>query len=352
MRNVAIITDVDFWRHGSGNRVRIRSLVSYLNQYVNLTVILINQNIQYKDNFNPSNIQFVSINNYDTKVQQELVKYILKKYQCDCCIVEYIHLTYLIESLPDSIKKFLDTHDIISRRNESFLEAGYKDNYTANISFQEELDFYKIYDYILMIKAEDYDLISKILVEPKVLLVPHASTIYKPSIRKNALNVGYVASTYLPNIDGINWFINSVWDNIKITKPTLNIYGNICSYINDYKNIKKHGFVNNVMIAYEAVDIIINPVRFGAGIKIKNIEALCAGLPLLTTTHGILGMDDAKDVALLSADSAEQFKELLELLLSDYDLRFRLSQQAYEYASSRFSSEVCYRNLLDKILSS
>lgn len=351
MKNVAIITDVDFWRHGSGNRVRIRSLVSYLSPFFNLTVILINQKIQTTDNFKLLNVRFISINKHGRKVQQNLVRYIFKKIQCECCIVEYVHLTYLVENLPNSITKFLDTHDIISQRNESFLEAGYKDNYTANLTFQEELDLYKIYDYVLMIKAEDYDLIANCLGKSNVLLIPHASPIHKPSIRHKAFKVGYVASTYLPNIDGINWFINSVWNNIKTSESILHIYGNICSYVNDYENVKKHGFISNVMVAYESVDIIINPVRFGAGMKIKNVEALCAGLPLLTTTHGISGMDDAKDVALLAADSAEQFKELLQLLLSSYDLRFRLSQQAHEYARTKFSAEVCYKPLIDKIVS-
>ncbi|GAB4033950.1 glycosyltransferase [Spirosoma jeollabukense] len=350
MKNVAIITDIDFWRHGSGNRVRIRSLISYLSHFFNLTVVLINQKLQLTDNFKLPNVRFVSINNYGRKVQQHLVRYILKKTQCEYCIVEYVHLTYLVEILPKSTIKFLDTHDIISQRNESFLEAGYEDHYAANLNFQEELDLYKIYDYVLMIKTEDYNLIASVLGKSKVLLVPHASPIYKPSLRHKAFNVGYIASTYLPNIDGINWFINSVWKNIKTSESTLHIYGNVCSHVNDCENVKKHGFISNVMIAYESVDIIVNPVRFGAGMKIKNVEALCAGLPLLTTTHGISGMDDAKDVALLAADSAEQFKELMQLLLSSYDLRFRLSEQAHEYARTKFSAEVCYKSLIDRIV--
>ena len=44
--------------------------------------------------------------------------------------------------------------------------------------------------------------------------------------------------------------------------------------------INQKGFIRNLNSIYEEVDIIINPVRFGAGLKIKNIEALGNGLPI------------------------------------------------------------------------
>jgi ribosome biogenesis protein Tsr3 len=53
---------------------------------------------------------------------------------------------------------------------------------------------------------------------------------------------------------------------------------------------------------------VINPVRFGAGLKIKTVEALANGLPLVTSEEGARGLASLDREAILIARNVDQFK--------------------------------------------
>ncbi|NRB47195.1 MAG: glycosyltransferase family 4 protein [Saprospiraceae bacterium] len=58
--------------------------------------------------------------------------------------------------------------------------------------------------------------------------------------------------------------------------------------------MKFHGYVPNLQSIFNDIDIMINPVQMGAGLKIKSVEAMANGLPLVTTTHSATGLMKAK----------------------------------------------------------
>ena len=97
------------------------------------------------------------------------------------------------------------------------------------------------------------------------------------------------------------------------------------------------------------MDIIINPVRCGAGLKIKNVEALGLGIPLITTSHGASGMEDGVSKAFLIADKLKEFIEAFDIIINDFDFRIQMSQASFEYANVNFSEEKSYGNLLKAI---
>jgi glycosyltransferase involved in cell wall biosynthesis len=133
----------------------------------------------------------------------------------------------------------------------------------------------------------------------------------------------------------------------------LTIYGSICKYSNlldKYKNVYVYGTFEDPVTVYNEVDIIINPVRFGAGIKIKNIEALGSGIPLITLQHGAIGLEDIVNKGLLIAKDENDFTEKLNLLIEDYNLRKTIAGLACNYVSRFFSSQYCYEPLLQCIL--
>ena len=64
----------------------------------------------------------------------------------------------------------------------------------------------------------------------------------------------------------------------------------------------------NVLYGRKA-DLIINPVQLGGGLKIKNVEALANGLPLITTPEGANGLEDGINNAFLLANTTEEWIE-------------------------------------------
>ena len=76
---------------------------------------------------------------------------------------------------------------------------------------------------------------------------------------------------------------------------------------------------------YGAIYIVINPVRAGPGLKIKSVEALGYGLPLVATSEGACRLPESDRPFLMVADDAA--------------FRAELAQSAYDYAQRQFTTE-------------
>lgn len=172
----------------------------------------------------------------------------------------------------------------------------------------------------------------------------------KIKLREKVKNLGFIGSDYLPNKDAIIWFISNVFQFLD-DKIKLNIYGKVCIHLKSFKsdNIILHGYTESIDNIYSNIDIVINPVRCGAGLKIKNIEALGHGLPLITTSNGSAGIRNQVDKSFLIADHSLAFLEKLNLLIMDFKRRKDLAYNAHKFISEHFSEEKCFDSLVEVI---
>jgi glycosyltransferase involved in cell wall biosynthesis len=353
LKNILVITDVDFWNQGAGHRMRIASLLSFLDAESKLTVVFVGpvndeNEVLAKEKLSGNFIvldkyHFLKQNEYGQRLKQK-IKY--KRF--DGIIIEYVHNSFFIRYLPEKPKLLLDVHDIVHQRNEEFRKFD-SENILYDISMEYEYQLYDIYDHVLFICQPDYDQLKSILSEGKSILCPHSVQTRPKRIRKTVKNIVFIASEYPPNIDGIKNFISYCWPSInKSYNVNLLIYGNVCHALKDYsfKNIKLMGFAKNLDEVYSIADIIINPVRFGAGIKIKNIEALANGLPLITTLHGSRGLVTDSCQAFMIAENSGDFISGIERLITDYSFRKVLAENALSFVANKFSPESCYRSIL------
>jgi len=84
-------------------------------------------------------------------------------------------------------------------------------------------------------------------------------------------------------------------------------------------------------------------------LKIKNIEALAHGLPLVTTTHGARGIEPGIHKAFLVADDAEGFIQSIGSLIKKATIRKKLRKNAHQFIRDRFSTEQCFNPLINVI---
>eukprot|EP01037_Dinobryon_pediforme_P007922 gene7922-7991_t len=356
MKKVLLITDVNFWERSSGNRTRIMSLINYLQNQVDLTVV--------NTGPAPINIEQTLSNTYNAYFKVlEYKKYLsstgygkrmkafMKDRQYDVVIIEYIHSSYFLNFLDDDTKVILDAHDIISERTEEFK----KFNHTGalyELPPETEFSIMNVYDKIMVLCEPDREKLADSLGSEKILLCPHPVSIKNYALRPKVKNIIFIASAYLPNKDAINYFISECWPAIAKTHPVeLLIYGTVNEAVipDDEKRIRVMGFVADIEQAYAAADIVINPVRFGAGLKIKNVEALAHGIPLVTTSHGARGLNAAHNAALVVADDSPSFIKAVLSLIEDVDLRSKLLNNARAFIKENFNAEKCFKPLITEI---
>lgn len=204
----------------------------------------------------------------------------------------------------------------------------------------------------MLINTSDFKKVRGVINNRKLLVVPHPCNVSPQLIREQVSVISFVASSYLPNVEAINWFLEDVWTTINNPAIKLHIYGHVGRFLNprdyDRENIVLFDFVPDTAAIYTATDIVINPVRAGSGLKIKNVEALANGLPLITTTHGSSGLEQGEG-AFIIADSAVEFANAIEKLVSSLIERQTLALKAIEFARSNFYAEKCFKPLLDII---
>ena len=151
-------------------------------------------------------------------------------------------------------------------------------------------------------------------------------------------------------MDAVEYFISDCWPLIlsKYPQLKLNIYGNVVNKIktiNNNQSILLHGFIEDIEKAFVDIDIMVNPVRFGAGLKIKNVESLAYGKPLITTLHGASGLENLIDRGLLVGEQPKDFLKQFSKLVENFSFRKRISREAIIYAKNNLSSENCFINL-------
>jgi glycosyltransferase involved in cell wall biosynthesis len=100
------------------------------------------------------------------------------------------------------------------------------------------------------------------------------------------------------------------------------------------------GLVASMADELAAADVVIVPLLSGSGTRLKILEAMAHGVPVVSTTIGAEGLDVAHGVQLLIADTAEAMAEAVVRLQSDPDLRARLVENARLRFLERYEDRV------------
>jgi glycosyltransferase involved in cell wall biosynthesis len=106
------------------------------------------------------------------------------------------------------------------------------------------------------------------------------------------------------------------------------------------KNIKIEGFLSdeNLYLLYQKCRIAIIPLRFGAGVKGKVVEAAYNQIPIVTTSIGGEGLDNSLG-AFIIEDNAEKMSEIIINLYLDYSKLKQMSDSGKKFIDTYFISD-------------
>ena len=150
---------------------------------------------------------------------------------------------------------------------------------------------------------------------------------------------------YYPNASGISWFIKCVWPLLlrKYSFIRLNIAGfattgEITRLVADTEgaNLLEPGIP--IEEIYKSSDIVISPLFAGGGTKLKILEAMWFGLPVVATEESVRGFRMVEEVHYLAADLPVDFIKKCETLLLNKELYQKLSANGQQLVARNF----CY----------
>ena len=164
----------------------------------------------------------------------------------------------------------------------------------------------------------------------------------RPSNSHSVLTLGTLH--YPPNADGIRWFSSEVFPLVQAQAPeaTLTIVGkNPPSDIqslaaNSDGAINVTGYSPDLTPYLEAAAVMVVPVRAGGGMRVRILEGFARGMPMVTTTLGLEGIEAAPNQDILVADTPTQFALQVVRLLENEQLRESLSRSGRRLAERKY----------------
>ena len=149
---------------------------------------------------------------------------------------------------------------------------------------------------------------------------------------------------WMPNEEGIRWFINEVWPMVQEKHPGVKLYlagRQMPGWLKklNVKNIEVLGEVESATHFINSMGIMIVPLLSGSGIRIKIIEGMAAGKPIVSTTVAAEGIkcDSGKNIML--ADSAVEFTNSISGLLKDKQKAVQMGVKARKLIEHEYNND-------------
>ena len=282
-----------------------------------------------------------------------------RKIRPSAVILEYVHLAHLAEavrSVEPKLRVLLDAHDVMSDRHATFVADGRADEDWISITLDEEKDALNGVDCVLAMQDDDARRFREILDGPEVLTVTHAPEVDRdaPWERepKEQTVFLFVGGRGPANLDAVRVLLEEVWPRLPqdiAAITVLQIAGGICDLLQSEQlpsGVELLGRFDALADVYRDADVVLNPVRVGGGLKIKNVEALCLGKALVTTASGAMGLaGGVAQEALWVRKTADEFAVAVGQLTADADGRGELCRRGRRFAESMFTPEAAYCGL-------
>jgi len=243
-----------------------------------------------------------------------------------------IYLDYL--SFSEEPKKIVTLHNIDFIRNArviKYLSFGIRKIYEVlNQRHYKDWEMSALTKFDRIITTSQHD--KEILLEEEpqlnidVLSCGVDTEAFRPDPRSKLMNHSliFVASMDSnPNHDAAIFFLEKIFPLVKKLFPNVKIYiVGRCPKpeLNEYDNgmdIIVTGTVENVLEYYGNASIAVVPLRSGGGVRLKILEAMASGIPVISTTVGCEGLNVEHNKNLLIADTPVAFCNNIVRLFGD-----------------------------------
>jgi glycosyltransferase involved in cell wall biosynthesis len=207
-------------------------------------------------------------------------------------------------------------------------------------------------DAIVPISEDDADDFRRLGCTRLIHVVPCGVTVPESTSGAPIPNsVGFIGSLdFRPNQEAAEWIAGELWPRVleRVPEARLSIAGSSAPewLRRRMTNIDFRGTVDDATAFMDSMSVMIAPLFAGGGMRIKVLEAMALGKPIVATKLGAGGLDVEHGREILIADDAAAFADAVALLLRDPQAAARFGNAARETVSTRYDNDVLARGLL------
>lgn len=214
---------------------------------------------------------------------------------------------------------------------------------------QYEGEMCRRFDAVTAVSDEDRKLLIEAGARDDIVVIPIAiDTDEQALINRRPANphIVHIGTMYWPpNIDGITWFLDEIYPLVKQQVPDVRCTligsrppASIIERGHTDRTLTVTGYVEDPLPFLEDSSMMVVPLRAGGGMRVKILNALSQGIPMVSTTVGCEGINLANGKDILIADDPQKFAQETTRLLTDAELNYDLTQtgrqtvqQLYDY---------------------
>jgi len=268
---------------------------------------------------------------------------LIKKNNYDLIQIEFSQLLYLSSIIPENIKSVFVAHDIsyisfyrrIFEGNPNILKLLFRFIMFLQVYIYEKYYLPK-FDTIVTVSEKDKITLKKSFSNNNVACFPNGIEEIKLLNKQKSItiNLGYIGSfKHSPNLNAVKFFFDKIaplLDNQNIKYKFYLAGNNTQDQISQITNSNKLinlGIVKTPQDFYKKIDCLITPIFSGSGSRIKILESLSFGTPIISSPIGAEGINIKTDY-LKIANSPEQYLNHINNLPTDNS---KLSQKLKPY---------------------
>ena len=240
------------------------------------------------------------------------------------------------------------------------LSKGLRSKYLQNLSRRIkrfEISYLNAYDLLVPITDRDGIILDSLgNTKPRhtsqtgidfASLVPTAKKLEFPSL----FHIG--ALDWSPNQEGLIWFFDHCWPRIHSENPDLKFYlagRNAPEWLERRFKLNGVEYLGEINDAYDFINskaIMVVPLFSGSGMRIKIIEGMALGKPIVTTDIGTEGIPTEDGHNIMIANDADQFVESISRLINNRTLFDEISRNAIGFIQEKFDNLAQASALID-----
>lgn len=209
----------------------------------------------------------------------------------------------------------------------------------------------------LMVSPEDSQILAELVPDLETRVIPNGvDTEYfapRPDPGGNILLFCGGLDWY-PNGEAMGYFFDAIWPRLTRAMPDVRMVvvgRKPAKWLQDIASsdhrVKVTGFVDDVRPYFRQATVYVCPIRLGGGTRLKVLDALAMGMPLVGTSFACSGISIAHEKHALLADTSEAFVDQILRLLADPSLRCELATRGRELVCRNYSWSIVGTKLIN-----
>jgi glycosyltransferase involved in cell wall biosynthesis len=213
----------------------------------------------------------------------------------------------------------------------------------------------RVVDAVLTVSETDASALRAIASPPRLTVVPNGVDVdYFEWVFERASRPALVFTgtmDFRPNIDAVSWFCEDILPHVRKDIPEISFYivGRSPSHavlqLGKLPGVVVTGLVEDVRPFFRKASVFVVPMRFGGGTRLKVLEAMASGLPVVSTTLGVEGIESEPGQHLIVADEPASFAKWVVQLLGDRTMRRRIAENARDVVEREYDWRTITPNL-------